>query len=75
MSVIAASELVMEKNEERRAVLRPFVVAKETRTNAQNASTPTNADAEMQTAPLREPFKNWWPSAESNHGHADFQLA
>lgn len=55
MAVIAASELVMEKNEARRAVLLPFVAAKKAQTNAQNTSTPTNASAEMQTAPKREP--------------------
>ena len=72
MAVIAASELVMETDEEKKAELRLFVP---TQTNWEEGNTPApaNADAEMQTAPDRSRLKKWWPSAESNHGHADFQ--
>jgi hypothetical protein len=49
IEVIAASELVTEKNPERQKVWLPFVLAAEARMLAQNAS------AEMQTAPKREP--------------------
>jgi len=35
-----------------------------------------HAKAEMETARRDgEPLKGWWPGAESNHRHADFQSA
>ena len=59
IEVIAASELVTEKNPERREVWIPFVLAAEARKLAEHA--PGNAakavNAEMQTAPEREPSK------------------
>ena len=56
IEVIAASELVTEKNPERQKVWLPFVLAAEMRQlalDAQNAA--PVAIAEMQTAPVREP--------------------
>ncbi len=54
IEVIAASELVTEKNPERREVWLPFVLAAEARKLAEIA-TSANATAETTTAPVREP--------------------
>ena len=59
IEVIAASELVTEKNPERQKVWLPFVLAAEMRALAiedqQNESVKTNASAETETAPVGEP--------------------
>lgn len=60
IEVIAASELVTEKNPERREVWLPFVLAAEARQHAQAAqqSADQTANAETKTAPAREPSES-----------------
>jgi hypothetical protein len=57
IEVIAASELVTEKNPERREVWLPFVLAAEARELANDAQKNSAQDvtAETKTAPVREP--------------------
>ena len=74
-TLVAAEKLVTEKTEEKRAYWRPFVEHARAAAAAGIAVCFTMGSPETKAAPEGAALENWWPVAESNHGHADFQSA